>query len=238
VSQPRLRLESCRLEDGIWHIDTEQARHLVKVRRCYNGSVVEGLLNGEKLQLKLRGCETDDICAVEISRMQEKLPGCKLQLMLALLKNDQFDEALRFAAETGVSEIFLVACERSVPKISEKLDGKIGRWNKILAEATKQSGAATAPVLHEPVAFCDFNFSAVSANRFAALLADETAAISSVDFATDAVIAIGPEGDWSPEEMTKLIAEKFIPISLGTRILRASTAVAVACGWVANAGLQ
>jgi len=238
VSQPRLRLENCRFEDGIWYIDTEQARHLVKVRRCYNGSVVEGLFNGEKIQFKLQGCETDEICAVEISRTQEKLYGCKLQLMLALLKNDQFDEALRFAAETGVSEIFLVACERSVPKIIDKLDSKMTRWNKILAEATKQAGAATAPVLHEPVAFCDFDFSAVSKNRFAALLAEKNNPISSVDFATDAIIAIGPEGDWSPEETSKLIAEQFIPISLGARILRASTAVAVACGWVANAGQQ
>lgn len=234
MSQPRLRLEKCRFENGIWYLDELQARHLVKVRRCYNGSVVEGLLNGEKIQLKLQNCETDLICATEISRTKEATTGRKIQLLLALLKNEQFDAALRFAAETGVYEVFPVACERSVPKISDKIDSKMLRWNKILSEATKQSGAATAPLLHNPVEFSEFEFSNVSANRFAALLADSTKNLPSVDFGKEAVIAIGPEGDWAPQETTKLLTEGFVPVTLGTRILRASTAVAVACGWIGN----
>ncbi|MFA7366623.1 MAG: RsmE family RNA methyltransferase [Synergistaceae bacterium] len=46
-----------------------------------------------------------------------------------------------------------------------------------------------------------------------------------------AAIAIGPEGDWSPSEIELLLKRGFKPVSLGKRILRASTAVAVACGW-------
>ena len=234
MSQPRLRLESCRFENGVWKIDAEQAKHLVKVRRCYNGSVVEGLLDGEKIELRLENCETEEICAVELSRTKEKKAAREIQLLLALLKNDQFDEALRFAAETGVSEIYLLACERSVPKITDRLGGKMTRWNKILAEATKQSGAATPPVLHEPVPFEKFDFPAVCAEKYAALLAENAQPLARIAFGEKTALAIGPEGDWTPEETRRLLAEGFVPVSLGNRILRASTAVAVACGWLGN----
>ena len=237
MSQPRLRLEDCRFENGIWKLDAKQAKHLVKVRRCYNGSVVEGLLNGEKLELRLENCDTEQVCAVELSRAKEKKPPREIRLLLALLKNDQFDDALRFCAETGVSEIYLLACERSVPKISDKINEKMVRWNKILAEATKQSGAAAAPLLHAPSAFAEFDFSAVQGDKYAALLSDKARSLSDIKFGVKATLAIGPEGDWSPEETQRLLDEGFIPVSLGARILRASTAVAVGCGWLGNTGV-
>ena len=53
MSLPRLRLERCTFDNGLWHIDAEEAHHLVRVRRCYTGSLVEGLLDGEKIELKL-----------------------------------------------------------------------------------------------------------------------------------------------------------------------------------------
>ena len=235
MSQPRLRLEDCRFEDGVWQIDPQQAKHLVKVRRCYNGSVVEGLLDGEKLELWLENCDTEQVYAVELSRAKEKKPPREIRLLLALLKNDQFDDALRFCAETGVSEIYLLACERSVPKISDKISMKMTRWNKILAEATKQTGAASSPLLHAPSAFEDFEFQALDGEKYAALLSDKAKPLSDIKFGGKTTLAIGPEGDWTPQETARLLAEGFVPVSLGNRILRASTAVAVGCGWLSNA---
>ena len=235
MSQPRLRLENCRFEGGVWKLDEQEAKHLVKVRRCYNGSIVEGLLDGVKVKLKLQNCESSEVCAVEIARTCEKKASRTLQLILALLKNDQFDAALRFAAETEVSEIFLLVCARSVPNVTGKLSEKMQRWNKILAEATKQAGAATQPLLHEPVPFEKFDFSAVGPERYGALLFDNATALCEINFGQKCALAIGPEGDWSPAETAKLLDEGFTPVSLGNRILRASTAVAVGCGWVINA---
>ena len=51
MSLPRLRLERCSCNNGIWTIDAEEAHHLVRVRHCYTGSLVEGLLDGEKVTL-------------------------------------------------------------------------------------------------------------------------------------------------------------------------------------------
>ena len=231
VSLPRLRLEKCVRVDGRWLIDREQAHHLVRVRRCGTGSLAEGLAFGEKVSLRLL-CEGEQVYAEELSRTTEERPATELHLLLAILKSDQFDQALRFAAETGVHTITLLSCERSVPRYSGiKLEEKMSRWAKLLDESTKQSGAGTPPLMIPPVLLRDLDPVYLPGSRFAAMLSPMAEPLSIQQREGAAAIAIGPEGDWSPDEAGLLIEKKFKPVSLGSRILRASTAVAVACGW-------
>lgn len=232
MSQPRLRLEKSELVDGVWRISPDEARHLVRVRRCCTGSIIEGLLDGEKLLLRLR-CDGDEVLAEELSRTSEPLAR-EVCLLLALLKSDQLDISLRLAAELAVSKIHLLQCERSVPKLSGGRAGdKMARWQKILDEATKQAGAARTPLLETPRRFGELDFAALPQARYAALLSDAAVPIRQVKIEYPAVVAIGPEGDWSPLETRKLLENGFQAIGLGSRILRASTAVAVACSWLA-----
>ena len=232
MSLPRLRLEGSTFTDGIWHINADEAHHLVRVRRCYTGSLVEGLLNGEKIKLKLE-CAGDELYAREISRCREEDSLPRTELLLALLKNDQLDDALRFAAETGVYSIRLLLCERSVPRLeSSKLAEKMKRWRRILDEATKQASASVPPLLFEPEAFDGFDFSALPEQRLAALLSPDTQPLREITIAGSVAVAIGPEGDWAPHESRRLLEEGFAPVSLGKRIMRASTAVAAACAGI------
>lgn len=229
MSLPRLRLERCSCNNGIWTIDAEEAHHLVRVRHCYTGSLVEGLLDGEKVTLRLH-CDGAAVTARELSREEEPPLEPRIELLLGLLKNDQLDEALRFCAETGVFRIHLLVCERSVPRYEgARLDDKMKRWRKILDEATKQAGAATPPVLCAPVPFAEFDFDGLPEQRLAALLSDGARPLRDVPIAESLALAIGPEGDWSPQESARLLAGGFSPVSLGSRILRASTAVAAFC---------
>lgn len=229
MSLPRLRLERCSCNNGIWTIDAEEAHHLVRVRHCYTGSLVEGLLDGEKVTLRLR-CDGALVTARELSREEEPPLEPRIELLLGLLKNDQLDDALRFCAETGVFRIHLLVCERSVPRYEgARLDDKMKRWRKILDEATKQAGAATPPELCAPVSFTECDFDGLPEQRLAALLSDEARPLRDVTIAESLALAIGPEGDWSPQESARLLAGGFSPVSLGSRILRASTAVAAFC---------
>ncbi len=229
MSLPRLRLERCSCNNGIWTIDAEEAHHLVRVRHCYTGSLVEGLLDGEKVTLRLH-CDGAAVTARELSREEEPPLEPRIELLLGLLKNDQLDDALRFCAETGVFRIHLLVCERSVPRYEgPRLDDKMKRWRKILDEATKQAGAATPPVLCAPVPFAEFDFDGLPEQRLAALLSDGARPLRDVPIAESLALAIGPEGDWSPQESARLLAGGFSPVSLGSRILRASTAVAAFC---------
>ena len=231
MSLPRLRLENCVCEGGRWLLNDEQAHHLVRVRRCYTGSFAEGLLRGEKVELKLQ-CEGEKVYAEEVSRTAEDPAAVELHLLLGLLKNDQFDDALRFSAETGVNTIHLLDCERSVPKYEgKKLEEKMNRWSKILDESTKQAGSALPPKLSVPVPLKKFDFDALPPERYAALLSPSAKPLEEITVKNRAVIAIGPEGDWAPHESELLLEMGFFAVSLGKRILRASTAVAVSCGW-------
>lgn len=229
MSLPRLRLERCSCNNGIWTIDAEEAHHLVRVRHCYTGSLVEGLLDGEKVTLRLH-CDGALVTARELSREAEPAFEPRMELLLGLLKNDQLDEALRFCAETGVFRIHLLICERSVPRYEgARLDDKMKRWRKILDEATKQAGAATPPELCAPVSFTECDFDGLPKQRLAALLSDEARQLRDIPIAESLALAIGPEGDWSPQESARLLAGGFSSVSLGSRILRASTAVAAFC---------
>ncbi|HIT04564.1 MAG TPA: 16S rRNA (uracil(1498)-N(3))-methyltransferase [Candidatus Caccocola faecipullorum] len=229
MSLPRLRLERCSYDNGIWTIDAEEAHHLVRVRHCYTGSLVEGLLDGEKVTLRLH-CDGASVTARELSREEEPPLEPRVELLLGLLKNDQLDEALRFCAETGVFRIHLLICERSVPRYEgSRLDDKMKRWRKILDEATKQAGAATPPALCAPVPFAEFDFGGLPEQRLVALLSDKARPLREISIARHIAAAIGPEGDWSPEESGRLLAENFAPVRLGARIMRASTAVAAFC---------
>lgn len=228
MSLPRLRLERCSFDGELWTIEPDEARHLVRVRRCYTGSLVEGLLCGEKITLKLH-CEGERVTAREISREAEPQPEPKVELLLGLLKNDQLEPALRFCAETGVFRVRLLICERSVPRLDEKIDERMKRWRKILDEATKQAGAATPPELCAPLPFAAADFSSLPKQRLVAALSDDAAALRSVAIERELALAIGPEGDWSPHELSCLRGKGFAPVSLGSRIMRASTAVAAFC---------
>lgn len=236
MSLPRLRLEKSNFKDGEWHIPPEEVHHLVTVRRRYTGSLVEGLLDGERVQLKLR-CDGDTVTAIEVSRESEPPPYPELYLLLALLKSDQFDSSLRFAAEIGVTKIHLLECERCVPKYSGmRASDKLMRWKKILSEATKQAGSARPPLIELPLRLERLDYSLLPQAKYAALLSDSAAPLSSVAIKSPVAVAIGPEGDWTPAETRLLLEKGFQPISLGRRILRASTAVAVACSWFVLSG--
>lgn len=231
MSLPRLRLENSSLIDGVWHISPEEAHHLVNVRRCCNGSLVEGLLNGERLELKLR-CVGGSVTATELSREAEPPPYPEVYLLLALLKSDQFAASLRFTAEIGVTRIHLLECKRCVSKYSDGLvKDKMARWRKILDEATKQAGSARPPSLEAPVSLGKLDYSLLPENKYVALLSDEVASLNKIEIKYPAAVAIGPEGDWSPAETRLLLDKGFTPIGLGRRILRSSTAVAVACSY-------
>ena len=130
--------------------------------------------------------------------------------------------------------IHLLVCERSVPRYEgPRLDDKMKRWRKILDEATKQAGAATPPVLCAPVPFAEFDFDGLPEQRLAALLSDGARPLRETRIAESLAAAIGPEGDWSPAESARLLAEGFAPVRLGARIMRASTAVASFCASLA-----
>ncbi len=231
MSLLRLRLEtSLREPDGRWRLEAEEGHHLT-VRRCSSGDRVEGLLPGCRVVLRLERQGNVWYGQEEECHPDEGVP-VRITLLAGILKEDAWDTLLRVATEVGVCRILPLLCTRSVPRWEgARLAARLERWRRILAEATKQCGASEAPELMRPQPVDALEEHLLPPDRFAALLSGDARPLPGEPFGDDVALAIGPEGDFTSEEGESLRHWAFRPISLGERVLRAPTAVAVGCAW-------
>jgi len=230
VSRPRVRLERARKKTSdVWVFDGEQAHHILNVRRRSAGDIIEGLWDGRIFLLRL---EMEDGNLIGVVTGEGKfVVKNDLWLLVALLKADAFERTLRMATESGAEKIVPLICERSVVRIDpEKWQVKRKRWTKIIEESTKQSGVAECPLLYEPVCIDSIPSLPLPASRYAAMLEEGSGYIVDYSPTGGAVLAIGPEGDWTSKEKERLLSEGFRAVSLGSRIMTSPTAAAVGLG--------
>ncbi len=210
-------------------LNEEESKHCIKVLR---------LTKGDKLFLtdgKGAFCEAVIInpslkaCEINIIH-QSKNYGKKdfyLSIAIAPTKNsERFEWFLEKATEIGIDEITPLIC-----RFSERKEIKTERLNKVILSAMKQSLKAYLPLLKPVQPFKDFIFNPFRGDKFIAYCSDADKNLLSkiVKKGRNVLIMIGPEGDFSDEEVNMAIAEGFIPVSLGESRLRTETAGIVAC---------
>ena len=141
--------------------------------------------------------------------------------------NDRMEWLVEKLTEIGVDRIVPLRC-----RFSERKDINVDRLNKIAVSAMKQSLKAVLPQIETTTPFKAFLDSATSGQRFIAycdpsiprkLMAREYRPFE------DTTILIGPEGDFSPEEIRSALDCGWTPVSLGDNRLRTETAALVAC---------
>ena len=214
--------------------DKEESRHIVKVLRMKEGDCFKitngkgSFFNAEITSENPKGC-TVKILSEEI---QTPLPY-HLHLAVAPTKlNDRYEWFLEKATEIGVSEITPIICDHS-----ERKTIKSERYEKIIQSAMKQSLNAFLPVLNDAVSFKDFidSHSEKDTSKFIAHCeeTDKKSLKSVLVPHKKVIILIGPEGDFSKEEINLAKKVEFTPVTLGERRLRTETAAVVACHSVA-----
>ena len=145
-----------------------------------------------------------------------------LHVAIAPTKNiSRFEWFLEKATELGIDEITPILCQRSERKVI-----KNERLNKILISAMKQSLKTKAPKLNPLTRLKDFLPQAKTEEKYIAHLENEDTKllVHRYNPAKDVTILIGPEGDFSLEEIKSAIAEGFDAVSLGDYRLRTETA--------------
>jgi len=157
-------------------------------------------------------------------------------LVLAIIKPDKMDFAIQKAVELGVSMIQPVYTKRSVIKIKEnRLDKKMQHWQGVIIAACEQSGRTTIPELFAPKAIEVF-LQNDSDKKCIAMLPGSHPKINALEGFDDnlesnheknrmIVLLVGPEGGFTDEEEQAMLRQGVAPISFGSRILRAETAV-------------
>lgn len=150
-----------------------------------------------------------------------------LHIAVAPTKNiERIEWFLEKATEIGIDEITLLICDRS-----ERRDVKTERLNKVIVSAVKQSIKAYCPKLNEPVRFSELVSKNPSSQKFIAhcIPAKKNSLKEEISLNSDYLVLIGPEGDFSPEEIDLALKNNFIPVSLGDSRLRTETAALEAC---------
>jgi len=153
----------------------------------------------------------------------------KITLIQSIPKKDKMDYIVEKATELGVFNIVPVVTKRTIPDWDEaKCNANTERWRRIVQGASKQSGRTDIPEIGK---IADFSDCVKGADLYdlamIAVLSDETVPLKSVlkDFKGGRVaIAIGPEGDFTPEEVKRAREANFKPVSLGSRVLKSDTA--------------
>lgn len=211
-------------------LSQEESKHCIKVLRLAVGDNVQ-LVNGKG---KLFICKIIDAnpkrCSVKVVEIIEKesRKSYKMHIAVAPTKNNtRFETFLEKATEIGVDKITpFISC------YSERKIIKHERLNKVIISATKQSKAFFKPEFEELTTFEKLINSDFKGEKFIAHCYDTDTKkhIKEVyNKGKDVLILIGPEGDFSKQEVQQAILKGFTEISISDARLRTETAGIVAC---------
>lgn len=209
-------------------LDEATSKHIVQVLRMQNGEQLK-LTNGKGVLFTVEIIDNNrKRCAVKIIETFD-IPHSPLHITIAISpvkNNTRFEWFLEKATEIGVLEIIPLLCTRT-----EKTAFKFDRMKSILVSAMLQSQQCWLPVLHEPTKFSEVVKSSARQQKFIAHCMDD-AKRSLSDLNNESlsakIILIGPEGDFTVDEIELALQNQFSAVSLGDTRLRTETAGIVA----------
>ncbi len=216
------------VEGNFCVLSEEESWHCMKVLRLAEGDEINLTDGAGNFYQGVIAKIHHKNCLVEISATKPDPPcSWNLHIAIAPTKNiDRFEWFLEKATEIGIHEITPLFCEHSEREVI-----KPERLQKVLVSAMKQSLKAWLPGLNEPEQFKNFILKDFKGQKFIGYCetGDESDLHSMYQNGSDVLILIGPEGDFSKNEVALAVANGFTPISLGASRLRTETAGVVAC---------
>lgn len=220
---------STSIEDNTITLSDDEFRHCIKVLRHKESdtlTITDG--KGNLYTATINSIAKHHCTAIIENTTHFEPQAHKLHIGIAPTKNtDRTEWAIEKMVEIGVSNISLIHCEHSERKIQ-----KTERLNKIALSAMKQSLKYHVPQIDELVKFNDFiqNITTKEQNLFIGYCENEQTTYLPKQAFThkETMVLIGPEGDFSPQEVEIAKQAGFTPISLGESRLRTETAAIVA----------
>jgi len=239
----RVFCEPSSTEPTTLSLSSDESRHLVAVNRARLGDTVVAF-DGRGNEWIGELADASKTAATLRLRFAQKIPPLPYSITLgqALPKGDSMERIVRKATEIGTAQIVPLQSERTQVHLApERQDKKHGKWHTAALEAAKQCGNAYLPEiapLQTATAFMEATATASSDHRYdlklIASLQPGAKSLKSVlgDFATahggkaprKVLWLVGPEGDFTPAEMSAAASCGFQPVTLGPLVLRCETA--------------
>lgn len=211
-------------------LDEDTSKHIAHVLRMQNGEQVQ-LTDGKGQLIVAEIIDNNKIkCLVKVlSTTLQPPPGKKITIAISLVKNaHRFEWFLEKATEIGVSEIVPLICSRT-----EKQRFRVERMKSILVSAMLQSQQSWLAVLREPIKYMKYIKEIkedAGFEKFIAHCKADEPRTQLLDYRpySDAIVLIGPEGDFTIDEIELAIQNDFVAVAFGNTRLRTETAGVVA----------
>ncbi|RKO72372.1 16S rRNA (uracil(1498)-N(3))-methyltransferase [Sphingobacterium puteale] len=212
-------------------LSEEESKHAVRVLRMNAGdrlNLIDGRGGLYEAEIMDPHPKRTVLAILDITENYQK-PNYHLHIAVGPTKNiDRIEWFLEKATEVGIQEITPIICEHS-----ERKEVKLDRLNKVIVSAMKQSLKAYLPKLNPATPFKQFlkDLPKEGAQKAIAHCVDSDKKYLNEVFEAGQhyIILIGPEGDFSAEEIDMALAAGFHPVSLGEARLRTETAALAAC---------
>jgi len=207
----------------------EHANHLVRVLRVRRGQEFDVVADGVVYRAR--------VDKVSENRVEFELGGeipvvtpAPVTMLLSIFKFDRMEWAIEKCTELGVAKFVPAIARRTDRHLASASVKRVERWRRIALQASEQSRRASPPEITPPVRLEDVleipgAFRIVLAEGQTHSMLGELVASNS---SQEVVLAVGPEGGWTAEELDTFNREGWALASLGPTILRAETAAIVA----------
>ncbi len=227
----------------MFELERDETHHLQHVLRAREGDSVE-IFDGEghTVSSRISGISRHKISLSPDADIvtHPRLP-CRVTLAQCTAKANRMNWIIEKAVELGAAEIVPVISQRTVVKQNrEHTSGKVQRWQRIAVGAARQCNTAWLTHVMPPMPISEIKAPIPGGMAIVAALTTDTVPLKSIlaNPRPESLTAlIGPEGDFTDEELRTVCQRGFTPVSLGPNVLRTETAglyviSAVNCLWL------
>lgn len=215
-------------------LDPDESHHLARVLRLGEGAhvfVFDG--QGNEWEGEVARMSKGSVTLTLVRQLEDAVESpLNLTLAQALIKGDKFDWVVQKATELGVTRIVPLMTDHSYPgahphRAGDRAGHRLERWQRIAIESVKQCGRRRLVEIAEPMDFENFCGNMREMNN---LIFSEREGLNlrelaaKLGFISGLGLLVAPEGGWSEGELQLSEKYGFIPVHLGSRILRAETA--------------
>jgi len=214
----------------------EHADHLVRVLRARLGEDFDIATGAAVRRGRITSLTTDRV-EFELGEAVHATDLPNITLVLAIFKFDRMEWAIEKCTELGVSRIVPLISRRTDSRLAAASMKRAERWQRIGRQAAEQSRRFTPPEISAPVKISQalnlpgYLRIVLAESEEKTLLRDAVPP----EPANGIVLAVGPEGGWTEEELHSFRQSQWISASLGNTILRAETAAIAATAVIASA---
>jgi 16S rRNA (uracil1498-N3)-methyltransferase len=235
MALPFFYIENLAVDNGSMVLDEATSKHVVQVLRMRIGEQLQ-LTNGrgQLVTAQINDDHKKHCTVTVLQTTQQPAQNHHITIAISPVKNNsRFEWFLEKATEIGVTQIIPLICERT-----EKQHFRLDRMKGILVSAMLQSQQVWLPELPEPIKFKQLIGMQNFEQKFIAHCEDENnkqpLTQKLINQSNNQLILIGPEGDFTKDEIELALQQQYQPVALGNTRLRTETAGIVAATLLVN----